>query len=242
VLLRKSRREFWLGSGLAVLLLLASGNHEAWGDGVSEATPGTVVETMNAAGYTYVLVDSGKEQVWFAAPGFSVAVGNKVVAPAGAQMRDHYSKTLDRTFEVIYFVGGIHVEGAPNQPANSPFRHPDLSGAKPAGEIDFSGITRVEGGKSIAEIFDGGSELAGHDVAVRGRVMKFSPRILETNFLHLQDGTSSKDGRNDLTVTSKTVVEVGSVVVVRGVLSANKDLGSGYTYDLIIMDASVTAE
>ena len=53
---------------------------------------GTVVETMNSGGYTYVLVDTGSEQVWAAAPEFVVAVGNEVVVPNGMVMQNHTSK------------------------------------------------------------------------------------------------------------------------------------------------------
>lgn len=205
-------------------------------------TSGTVVETMNTAGYTYVHIETGEERTWFAAPEFTVAVGDKVVAPAGSPMREHYSKTLDRTFELIYFVGGIRVEGAPEPAVHSPFRHATAPGAKPAEAFDLEGITRVDGGKTVAEIFDAGGDLAGQEVAVRGRVTKFTPRILETNFIHLRDGTASQGGRNDLTVTTKTDVKVGALVVVRGLVSVDKDFGHGYVYDLLIEGATVSEE
>jgi len=240
-----------LGLGTALLLGSSAESRGSTALGASEAsqpaeiggsTSGKVVETMNTAGYTYVLVDTGEKQVWFAAPGFTVAVGDRVVAPAGAEMRDHYSKTLDRTFGLIYFVGGIHVEGSPAEASSSAYRHSEASGAEPAAEFDLDNITKVDGGKTIAEIFDAGADGAGRKVAVRGRVVKFSPRILGTNFLHLRDGTSSADGRNDLTVTTQAEVEIGALVVVRGLVSASKDFGFGYTYDLMIEDASVTVE
>jgi hypothetical protein len=236
----------WLGLGSALLLSGVGGGQEESPAAAASRPPeatgsvsGKVVETMNAAGYTYVHVDTGGEKLWFAAPGFKVAVGDEVVVPAGAEMRDHYSKTLDRSFEVIYFVGGIRVEGAPDASSKSPFQH---SGAGPAEEFELTGIAKVDGGKTIAEIFDAGSGLAGQTVSVRGRVVKFSPRILGVNFVHLRDGTSSKQGKGDLTVTTKTDVEVGALVVVRGLVAADKDFGFGYTYDLIVEDAAVTTE
>ena len=48
------------------------------------ATPvnitGKVAETMDSGGYTYVLIDTGSEQVWAATPEVSVAVGDEVRA------------------------------------------------------------------------------------------------------------------------------------------------------------------
>jgi hypothetical protein len=224
---------------LASVVLLVGGarGQESLG-GIS----GKVIETMNAGGYTYVHVDDGEKQIWAAAPGFTVSVGDEVVVPPGAPMVDHHSKTLDRTFELIYFVGGIETEGSGGEASKSPFVHSAGGPSAAARTLDLSDIARADRGKTVAEIFDEGAALAGQEVAVRGRVAKMVPRILGTNFVHLQDGTSSKDGRNDLTVTTKAEVEVGTLVLVRGVLIADKDFGHGYKYDLIIEDASVTEE
>ena len=65
---------------------------------------GTVVETINAATYTYVQVGTGKEKIWAAAPAFQVKVGDKVTVPPGLAMRNYQSKTLKRTFDTVYFV------------------------------------------------------------------------------------------------------------------------------------------
>jgi hypothetical protein len=250
-LLKKTVIAMWLGLGSALLLGGAAGGQDSPGVAslaarqppeANGSTSGKAGETMNAAGYTYVRVDTGEKQVWFAAPRFEVAVGDEVEVPAGAEMRDHYSKVLDRSFEVIYFVGGVRVGGATDDSSESPFRYSGAGGAAAADAFDFSGITKADGGNTIAEIFDAGSDLAGRSVSVRGRVVKFSAQILGVNFLHLRDGTSSKQGHNDLTVTTKAEVAVGSLVVVSGVVTADKDFGFGYRYDLIIEDASLTAE
>jgi hypothetical protein len=63
-----------------------------------------------------------------------------------------------------------------------------------------------------------------------------------TNFLHLSDGTTSGGGGTDLTVTTNTAVEVGALVLVRGIVTTDKDFGYGYKYDLIIEDANVSEE
>ena len=68
---------------------------------------GKVVETMDAGTYTYVQVDDGKQKVWAAAPQFKVAKGDTVTVPEGMPMTNYKSTTLDRTFDVVYFVGAI---------------------------------------------------------------------------------------------------------------------------------------
>jgi hypothetical protein len=71
---------------------------------------GTVVETMNSGGYTYLLMDTGSEQKWLAGPESVIAIGDKVAVPPGMLMANFNSKTLNRTFAAIYFVGGIELD------------------------------------------------------------------------------------------------------------------------------------
>ena len=208
---------------------------------------GTVVETMNSGGYTYVLVDTGKEKIWAAAPEFQVKVGDLVTVPTGMLMRNHHSKTLDRTFDQIYFVGKIPVAGAeqstPQVPASAKAEgapHENIVPAAPS-DMDFSGIKKPEGGKSVAELYAEKDKISGKEVTVRGKVVKFSSNIMGKNWIHLQDGTGGAD-TNDLTVTTNATAAVGDTVLVKGVLAADKDFGYGYKYSVIVEDAEVTIE
>jgi hypothetical protein len=211
---------------------------------VDAGTGGTVVETMNAGGYTYVRVDTGDEQIWAAAPEFRVAVGDHVVVPTELPMRDHYSKTLDRTFDLVYYAGAIRVMGS-EQGVQEPGKivNPHATGIRsaPAVEPDVSGIERPEGGRTIEELFAEKDELAGTEVLVRGKVVKFSSGIMGKNWVHLRDGTGLADS-NDLTVTTDVRAKVNDTVLVRGTLTTGRDFGFGYQYDIIIEDAEVTVE
>jgi len=60
------------------------------------------------------------------------------------------------------------------------------------------------------------------------------------NFVHIQDGTGSA-GTNDLTITTQDVVRVGDQVVATGVVTVARDFGAGYSYPLILEEASVTS-
>jgi len=62
---------------------------------------------MSTSGYTYVQVDTGKEKIWAAAPEFKVSKDEIVTVPAGAPMKNYQSKTLNRTFDVVWFVSSI---------------------------------------------------------------------------------------------------------------------------------------
>jgi len=205
---------------------------------------GKVVETMNAASYTYVLLDTGITKLWAAAPQFAVKVGDSVGIANATPMPKFHSKTLNRDFEVVYFTGSVKVNGkapASGDALELPKNHPPLGGggAKPA--VDFSGIKKAEGGKSIAEIYAAKAELSGKPVKVRGKVVKYNANIMGKNWLHIQDGTGTA-GSNDLTVTTASETKVGDTILVTGAIATDRDFGSGYKYSLIIEDAKVTVE
>ena len=224
---------------------------------------GKVVETMNAAGYTYVYVDNDKEKVWAAAPEFSVKVGDNVMIPEGMAMNNYHSQTLNRDFDVVYFVGSVLNASNPTMGHASamggamggamgnaksgdmkiPAGHPSINGSKAPEGVDVSGVKKADGGKTIGEIYAEKSDLSGKSITLRGKVVKFSPQIMGTNWLHLQDGSGDlKAETHDLTVTSKVHVKVGDTVLVTGVLTLDKDFGYGYKYNLIMEDAAVTVE
>jgi hypothetical protein len=206
---------------------------------------GTVIETMNSAGYTYVHVDTGMGKVWAAAPETKVITGDTVSIPPGMLMRNHHSKTLNRTFDGVYFVSAISVAGMKPQegktaPDGADMFHGRNVAATPT-DINFSGIAKPAGGKTVNEIYLQKNTLAGKEVMLRGKVVKFSPQIMGKNWMHVQDGTGEK-GANDLTLTTAATVTVGDTVLIKGVLTTNKDFGLGYQYDIIIEDAQVTVE
>ena len=205
---------------------------------------GTVVESMDAAGYTYVQVDTGTEKIWAAAPQFNVKAGDAVIVPEGMPMTNYHSKTLDRDFDVVYFVDSMMVGGEQAAAGEQmPEGHPSVGAeAQPAAaDVDFSGLSKAEGGVTVADAFGKKAELAGQKVSIRGKVVKFNGGILGRNWLHIQDGTGVAPA-NDLTVTSQEGARVGETVLVRGTLVTDQDFGSGYRYDLIVEKASITVE
>lgn len=210
------------------------------GAGTLRANPGTlngeIVETMNAAGYTYVLLDTDSGKIWAAATETSVKVGQRVSVPPGELMTDFSSKTLNRTFDKIYFVSGIYPEGALEKAADQ--GHGMGGGSRTVvTDAHVEGVAKAEGGYTVEEILTRSSKLTGQKVKVRGRVVKFTADIMGTNWMHIQDGTPG-----DLTVTTDTLVAKGDLVMVEGTLSVNKDFGAGYVYPAIIEKAMVTKE
>jgi len=213
---------------------------------MGQAISGAVLETMDAAGYTYVLVDTGDQKVWAAGPQTAVTVGDKVYLTDVMAMRDFHSQTLDRTFDVVYFVGSIQGGSAPAAPGSAmqqapPGHGPTSGAAASANAVDLSNIEKVSGGSTVAELFAGGGKLEGREVSVRGRVVKVNAGIMGRNWLHIRDGSGS-EGSNDLTVTTADMAKLGDLVVIRGTLKTNQDFGHGYSYEILVEQAKVEVE
>ena len=83
---------------------------------------GKIIETMNASGYTYLLVDSGAARTWVAIPETTVKVGETVHYAKGMVMKDFHSKTLNRTFASVVFSPGLtdQAKGTETQAATAP--------------------------------------------------------------------------------------------------------------------------
>jgi len=200
-----------------------------------------VVETMDSGDYTYAKIKAGGDTYWVAAPRTAVKVGDRVEHPQGAVMRQFESKTLKRTFDSILFVDRLVV--APDKAKPSETVVAAHRGVQDGGsdDIQAGSIAKAAGGYTVAELYERAKELAGKEVSVRGKVVKFNGSILGRNWIHLRDGTGSASA-NDLTVTSGEAAEVGEVVLVTGTLALDKDFGSGYKYPLIIEGASVSRQ
>jgi len=226
-------------------------------------TTGVVIDTMNASGYTYMLVDSNSKQNWVAIPAATVKKGAQISYFEGMTMSNFTSKTLDRTFESIIFSPGLtdvnKQSEQPQAPADDSFAaalHAEneapsstlpmtesvgSSGAiTPLQEVSIEKST-AENGYTIGEIFEKAKELDGKKVSVNGKVVKFSPNIMGRHWVHMQDGTGDPmQNSHDLVFTTAEEITVDSIVTFEGVLAADKDFGAGYKYVVIIEEASVT--
>lgn len=223
-----------------------AGHDHATAPAAPPVISGKIVETMNSGGYTYVCVEQDGKKIWAAGPESKVAVGDEIGFAPGMMMVDFHSKTLKRDFAQIYFVDTFGAPGAA-MPGSGvmPPGHPVIPGVgghsapKAAEAVKITGIAKAD--HTVADVFAKKAELKDQSLKIRGQVVKVNNGIMGKNWLHLQDG-SGEAGTNDLTVTTQIPVTRGSVVLVEGKLTLDKDFGAGYRYDLIIEDAKVTVE
>jgi hypothetical protein len=193
----------------------------------------TVKEILNANAYTYLLVTESEKEYWIAIPKTEVTVGKTYTYEGGMEMKKFESKDLKRTFDSVFFVEGLT---DPNAPAVTE-KVIDPKTIAPKTEL-AKGITLAKGGISLFDLYSTRDKLAGKTVILTGKVTKFMPEIMNKNWIHLEDGTSF-NGFNDITITSLEKVKVDEIVTLKGKVVLNKDLGSGYKYDVLIEDATV---
>ena len=243
---------------IAALLLVQAGcsksAQEPVADNPALATPvpegmvrGTVLETMNSGGYTYVFMQTDKDQRWLAVGETMVQVGDVVQTSEGMPMQGFMSKTLDRTFDVIYFVSALQNLSAATLPEAAPTDvlpagHPSVDENVESVAADIK-VAKLEPGSNIAYVYANKDSLANQQISLRGKVVKYNEGILGWNFIHIQDGSGEvADGSNDLTVTSKGTTAMGETVVVTGTIILNKDFGSGYSFPVMMENATIEAE
>lgn len=191
----------------------------------------TVKEVLNANAYTYLLVTEGEKEYWMAIPLTKVKIGKTYTFEGGMEMKKFESKDLKRTFDSVLFVEGLT---DPNLPAAS---ETTSESTKATSSTQLSkGIVLAKGGISLFDLFSKRDKLAGKTVILTGKVVKFMPDIMSKNWIHLQDGTSF-NGFNDITITTLEKLKVDAIVSLKGTVVLNKDLGSGYKYDILIEDA-----
>ena len=192
-----------------------------------------VKEVIQVQGYTYLHVNENGKELWLASPTFEAKTGETYYYQKGFEMINFKSKELNRTFESITFL-----EEVSKEPVKETIPVQAVSPGSSKSEVakEEISISPAEGGITISELFSRKESYTGKKVKIKGQVTKFSPEIMGTNWIHIQDGTDY-DGNFDLTVTSGTVVNVGDTITFEGKITLNKDLGYGYFFEVLMEDA-----
>lgn len=220
---------------------------------IPQTLTGTVLETLNAGRYIYLRLKTPDGETWAAVTKADVKKGSEVTILNPIPMDGFESKTLKRKFDHIVF-GTLSATGASDPalaishgspagvtPQNIAEMHRKIGNA-PA-DVTKINVKKAEGknGKTVAEIFSGKSSLKNTTVEVRGKVVKFNPMVMGKNWIHLRDGSGSREKKNDdITVTTQDSAAVGDVVLVKGTVRLDRDFGGVYKYSVIIEDAKLS--
>jgi len=224
---------------------------------------GTVEETIDASDYTYMRLKTANGEIWAAVTKATVKKGQTVSVVNAMSMDGFESKTLNRKFDHIVFgslgdgkAAAAPGSGAPPAPVSAHgsaaeasqrsqmgTQHAVLAGG-PADALDVK-VPKAEGkdARTVAQVFAERLTLKDKTVTVRGKVVKSNSGIMGRNWLHIRDGSGSREKKDDdLTVTTADGAAVGDVVVVRGVAHVDRDFGAGYAYPAVLEDAKVVRE
>jgi len=191
-------------------------------------------EVIQTSGYTYLLLTEGDKEYWAAVSRFDAVKGKTYYYKSGLEMRAFKSKELNRVFDTIQFIMDFNDKPVTDKaPAAM-----TTQGRKNLEKVEGIKVAPANGALKLSDLFSGKSKYAGQKIKVTGQVVKFSPEIMNKNWVHLQDG-SEANGSFDLTVTTAETVTVGSVVTFEGVIALDKDFGYGYKYDVLLEDSKI---
>jgi len=187
---------------------------------------GEVLEVQEVESYTYLRLKTSEGETWAAVGKAPVAKGAQVVIENAMTMNDFESKSLKKTFKPIIFgtLGGAAGIAHAVKPAD-------------AGDVKVSRATGANA-YTVLEIVTKAKVLKDKQVVVHGKIVKYNAGIMGKNWVHLRDGTGS-EGSNDILVTTQNQAKAGDVVTVKGVVRNDKDFGAGYSYKVLIEEATL---
>ncbi len=211
------------------------------------AHTGTVKEIHGTDIYIYIRIEEEGKEVWLAVMSDLIKdnfiVGDKVEYLGGDLIKEFNSRTLDKTFDSLFFVTHIRKYTKSPESIQSYRRNNDRkqnsSIHKEVREPVKGEIKSAIWRKSIEEIFSGKDNLKNKTVVLKARVMRVSRNILGKSWVTLQDGTGSAPD-NKITAVTRDAVSEGDLLTVEGILRTDVDLGSGYKYKVLIEEAKFT--
>ena len=207
-----------------------------------------VEEVIQGSSYTYIRGKEGNEEKWMAVTSQEIQTGEVYYYDQGLQMNNFTSKELNRTFDVIYFVGVIsktpivsaekQMSGGMGSMGSAAGSH---SGKVAIQKNETVKLEKKTGEVTVAQLYTNRNDYTQKEFEIRGIVVKINEQVMGKNWVHIQDGTA--DGANfDLTVTTNELPAVNDEITFKGKLTLNKDFGYGYSYEVIMEDAVVVAK
>lgn len=196
---------------------------------------GKVLEVKDVESYTYLRLKTKDGETWAAVNRTPVKKDAEVTIENAMVMTNFQSKALQKTFDRIVFgtLAGASAGG------DMTAVHAGVAKAADVGDVKVAKASGPDA-RTVAEIVTKRTALKDKTVLVRGKVVKYTPEILGKNWLHLRDGSgSAADNTDDVLVTTKDRAKIGEVVVVKGVVHIDRDLGSGYSYKVLIEEATL---
>ncbi|MFN7085733.1 MAG: nucleotide-binding protein [Burkholderiales bacterium] len=198
---------------------------------------GKVLEVRDADSFTYLRLRTKDGEIWAAVTRTPVKNGAEVTLENTIVMNGLESKALKKKFDRVMF--GTLAGASSGTSGELAAVHAGI--AKTADAEDIK-VPKANGpnARTVAEINAKRVELKDKTVLLRGKVVRYTPDVLGKNWLHLRDGSgSAADQTNDVVATTKDRSRIGDVVLVKGIVRTDRDLGAGYAYRVLIEEAAL---
>ncbi|MCH2107765.1 MAG: hypothetical protein MK135_00420 [Polyangiaceae bacterium] len=146
--------------------------------------------------------------------------------------------------------GGAKLAGTPSTPNSAQPSSALPNSALPSSSTQAHGVQPrtavkpsqpLENGLTIEKLYAQKEDLQGKRVRLRATVTKITSQVMNTNFMHLQDGSGDdRQGTHDVIMKiADPLPEVGEEVIFSAVVQVNADLGYGYRYDLLLEEGRI---
>jgi len=191
---------------------------------------GIVVDTIDGGGYTYLQIDDTKKKYWVAVEGVKIDKGTEVRFTEEMRVKNFQSKALNRTFDEVVFASNLQHRT----------NVPEKGNLELINEQVKESPYKQNGTISVKEAWEKRASLKDKTITIRGKVVKASQNIISRNWIHIQDGTGEGSEVGRIVFTSKELPKVGDIVTATGVVTVDKDFGSGYFYKIIVENATFT--
>lgn len=209
----------------------------------ASSVKGEVLEINNVEEYSYLRLKTKDGETWAAVSKAPVKKGAIVTIENVTVMSNFESKSLKKTFPTILFgtlgAAGGSMPASGNDMATMATAHSGITKTADTGDIHVPKASGANA-RTVAEIMTKGAALKDKLVLVRGKVVKFNAGIMGKNWVHLRDGSgSAANNTNDVLVTTMNEAKVGDVVTAKGVVRTDKDFGAGYSYKVLVEEATL---
>jgi hypothetical protein len=230
---------------------------------------GEITEVIAAAGYTYIEINSGNGKVWAAGPETALKVGDRTGFETDMPMANFHSKSMNRDFDVIYFVdkfltedgktAKVEVKDLSAEPAATSTAKPKFTMPPGIGAGGLDNLLHNQSSmpaKSKPELpplkdfgkVDGGNTIAeiyADRKALAGKTVRVRGQVTKYTANVMGNNwlhIADSSGKDDLTVITQAQSAMDDIVVIEGRLELDQDFEFGYFYPLIVKDAKVTKE
>ncbi len=226
---------YFIQISIILLMFSCQGQNQEQSKNInSEIHEVIVQEVIHTNSYTYLRVSENKLEKWLAVPKMEAKLGGTYYYEGGMEMKDFQSKELGRNFESVYFLEKVATN--PNETKKVAVTKTET--VQPTIVKKNVTVETIEGGITIAELFENKEKYEGKIVRIKGEITKYNAAIMKRNWIHIQDGTDF-NGKFDLVATSSMEFKVGDIIVIEGKIAINKDFGYGYSYE-VLMEESVS--